>query len=404
MHETRARYVVEELPPFPPPAIGGRLLGGALRAAPRATALARQGRHAAAVRVLARGLRVLEGRERNREGTTCALQLGWLALERGDVVTALGRFETARALAEDPDATVLASVGAGTALIEADRLVEAEAVLRGAVAAAETLQDPDGRASAVAALARCLYWQRRWHDALALIAQCSAGLGSSLSRVRIMAIHARCLAQVGRTSEALRTARESQAAAGSIGDPGDMASAELAVAEALIAAGDADGAQGPLTRAIHIARSAHLPLARVRAFLVLASVNDDGARGLKALGRIRLPPLLAARVARAAASADATAHRPLEPVAQLEVLLGLSQQAADDGAALSSICAAVLERLAAAAVAVIAGDDRVLCLEGRSWPSVSAMSREAFAAGAGFGRRAGVSRRRRQSRFVSAGK
>ncbi len=196
-----------------------------------------QGRHAAAVRVLARGLRVLEGRERNREGTACALQLGWLALERGDAATALGRFETARALAEDPEGTVLASVGAGTALIEADRLVEAEAVLRGAVAAAETLQDPDSRTAAVAALARCLYWQRRWHDALALIAQCSAGVGSPLSRVRMLAIHARCLAQVGRTSEALRTARESQAAAGSTDDPGAVASAELAVAEALIAAG-----------------------------------------------------------------------------------------------------------------------------------------------------------------------
>ncbi|MBA3639071.1 MAG: hypothetical protein H0W53_07280, partial [Acidobacteria bacterium] len=32
VHETRARYVVEEIPPLPLPTIGGRVLGGALRA------------------------------------------------------------------------------------------------------------------------------------------------------------------------------------------------------------------------------------------------------------------------------------------------------------------------------------------------------------------------------------
>ncbi len=379
VHETRARYVVPDVALIPPATIGGRVLGGALRAAPRAAALARAGRHAAAVRVLSRGLRVLQGRERNREATTCALQLGWLALERGDPAAALVRFDAARQIAGDSPRAVLASVGTGTALTDAARFVEAEGVLRGALTSAETLLDADGQMAAVAALARCLFWQKRWHDAIALVARHPPVPGCTAARARLLAAQARCLARAGRTADALCAARESQTASGSADDPGAMATAELALAETLIAAGDADGARVPLSRAIRLARASHLPLVRVRALLLQRSVGSEAGRGLRALARVRLPPLLAGRLEEALASA--AARHALEPVAQLEVLLGLSQRATDDAAALSSICAAVAERLAAAAVAVIAADDRLLCLEGRSWPAGSPTTRTALAGG-----------------------
>ena len=382
VHETRALYVVEELPPLPLPAVGGRVLGGALRAGPRAAALARHGRHAAAERVLSRGLRVLQGRERHEEGSACALQLGWLALERGDPATAVARFEMARELAGESPRSVLASVGAGTALVDADRLVEGEAVLRGALAAAETLQDTDGQTLATAALGRCLYWQKRPHDAIALVALHPDGLGGCVPRARLLATYARCLARAGRTADAVRTARESQTLASAADDPGATASSELALAETLIAAGDADGAGVPISRAIEIARRSHLPLVRVRGLLLQAAAGRDATRDLRPVGRVHLPPLLAARVSSALSSAPVLVQRPLEPVAQLEVLLGLSQRAEDDATGLSRICAAVVERLAAAAVAVVAPDDRLLCLEGRSWSSVSTITKEAFAGGA----------------------
>nr|MDQ3418938.1 sigma 54-interacting transcriptional regulator [Acidobacteriota bacterium] len=332
--------------------------------------------------VLARGLRVLQGRERHDEGSACALQLGWLALERGDPATAQARFEMARELAGESPRSVLASVGAGTALVDADRLVEAEAMLRGALVSAETLQDADGQTSATAALVRCLYWQKRPHDAIAMVALHPPGLGGAAPRARLLAAYARCLARAGRTADAVRTARESQVLANAADDPGAMASIELALAETLIAAGDVDGARVPMSRAMGMARSSHLPLVRIRALLLQASAGGDMRRDLRSLGRVHLPPLLGVRLSSALSSPHAPVQRRLEPVAQLEVLLRLSQQAEDDATALARICAAVLERLAAAAVAVVAPDDRLLCLEGRSWPVVSTITKEAFAGGA----------------------
>ncbi|CAN5760801.1 hypothetical protein BH24ACI5_BH24ACI5_06080 [soil metagenome] len=382
VHETSARYIVDTPADAPPAVIAGRVLGSALRAAPRAATLARTGRHAAAVRVLRRGLRVLVGRGRVREAAVCALQLGWLALDRGDPVAAARDFTNARELAGDSARAVLGSVGAGVALTDQDRLLEAEAILRGALASADTLQDGDARTFAAAALVRCLYWQRRWQDGIAVATQAAAPGPPSDARVRLLGAYARCLAREGRTALAVQIARESQALAGSADRPAATASAELALAEALLCAGDAGGARVSLTRATRLARGAHLPLVRVRALLLHHRSGMRGTeRGLRAVSRVQLPPLLAGRVREALASPEGGASRRLEPVAQLESLLDLSQNAPDDATAVSSVCAAVRTRLGAAVIAITCGDDRVLGFDGRLAPAVPLAVRQAFASG-----------------------
>ena len=389
VHESAAAYGV----PLPaetascraagePPTIGGRLLGSALRAGPRGMALARSGRHAIAVRVLTRGFRVLRGRDRGREAARCALQLGWLALERGDPSTAAGHFAVARDLAGDSALAILGSVGGGVALTDENRLLEAEAVLRGALASAETLQDVDAQVEAAAALTRCLFWQRRWQDGIAVATRRPAPAGGGPAVARLLAVHARCLGRAGRTSAAVQLAREAQAMAACTNDAPAQAATELALAEALLAAGDAAGARVSVTRAIRLARGAHLPLVRVRALLLQAACGaGEGARVLQALSRGRLPPLLAGRVRDAVASPATEAVRTLEPVAQLESLLNVAQTAADDQAALSTVSAAVMARLGAAGIAVVAPDDRMLCVEGRAWHGPVRAVGQAFAGG-----------------------
>lgn len=382
VHETSPRYVVEAPAAILPPVVGGRVLGSALRAVPRAAALARAGRHGAAARVLTRGLRVLQGRDRRREAAECALQLGWLALHRGDPGGAAPHFAAARDLAGDSARAVLGSVGLGVALTDEHRLLEAEAALRGALASAATLQDPEAHTAAAAALTRCLYWQRRWHDGIATAERHPAAAASDASRARLVAAHARCLARAGRTARAVTLAREAQSLAGTAADSATLASAELALAEALRLAGDVEGARVSLTRTDRLARAAHLPLMRARALLLQPSaVTRDPARALRALARVRLPPLLAARVREALATPGSGTALRLEPVAQLESLLDLSQKASDDEGALGRVAAEVLARLGAAAVAVVSADERVLSLEGRAWPGVPRAVRQALACG-----------------------
>jgi DNA-binding NtrC family response regulator len=121
---------------------------------------------------------------------------------------------------------------------------------------------------------------------------------------------------------------------------------------------------------------------RARALLLQPSAaTRDPVRALRALTRVRLPPLLAARVREALANPASGPALRLEPVAQLESLLDLSQKASDDEGALGRVAAEVLTRLGAAAVAVVSADERVLSLEGRPWPGVPRAVRQAFACG-----------------------
>jgi len=380
IHETAPAYVVEPIPEPEPPTIGGRVLGAALRAGVRSRLLAAGGRHAMAARLLERAIRVLRGRDRSVEAARCAIQLGWLALDRGRTAAARTAFETARELAGDNPCALDAAVGSGVALADDGHLVEAEAMLRGVVAAATTVDHVACAQAATGALARCVLWQDRLEEALALTGtDCGAPMETA-SAARLLGVAARAHARLARTAAAVRTAREAQHLAVR-GDAGVQISAELALAESLGAAGDADGARAALTRVVRLSRSHHLPLARVRAVLVASSTGDrrGSARALARLKALKLPPLLAQRVERAMCSRP---DKRIEPVAEVEALLMLSQLAPDDAAAAGELCKTVASRIGASTVAIFSHDDRTLALHGRGWPSVPVMVRQVAAEGA----------------------
>ncbi|HEY0873954.1 MAG TPA: sigma 54-interacting transcriptional regulator [Vicinamibacterales bacterium] len=377
IHETAPAYVVEPVHEPEPPAIGGRVLGAALRASDRARRLAAVGRHAMALRLLGRAVRVLRGRDRTIEGARCAIQLGWLSLDRGRPAAARQAFDTARELAGDHPLALDATIGAGIALTDDGRLVEAEAMLRGVVAAATTIDRAHCAQAATAALARCLYWQDRFEDALALTSMNAGGPRDPVSFARLLSVASRAQVSLARTAAAVRTAREAQRLAAG-GEGRIQIAAELALAESLGAAGDIQGARAALTRATRLSRLHHLPLARVRAMLV-ASAHQDPRVSTRTLARLRalkLPPLLAERVQRAIST---PAGKRIEPVAEVEALLMLSQRAIDDATAAAEVCKTLASRVGAVTVAIFSHDDQTLAIHGRGWPSVPTIVRQVAA-------------------------
>jgi DNA-binding NtrC family response regulator/tetratricopeptide (TPR) repeat protein len=372
VHETPGTYTVEESPPTEPGIICGRVLGAALRAQHRAGVLASKGRHAGAVRLLERGIRVLDGRERAADAAECALQLGWLLLDRGRTAAAWDAFERAQRYGAGAAAGIHATIGLGVTLTDDRRLIEAEAVLRGALAAAETIGHPESCVAAAAALARCLMWQARHEEAVAAAAAARERIVDAALLAPLLSALARSLARLGRLPLAVRTARDAQRGGASAG-PRAAASAELALAESLGAAGDVEGKRAALARAVRIARVSHLPLVRVRAALIQ---DNRPASTTARLKKLRLPPLLAHRVA------QATAPPPvrIEPVAEIEKLLDVAQRAADDGTAATRICGAVCERLGATTAAIFARD-RALAVHGRGWTDLPLMAKQVLAHG-----------------------
>jgi transcriptional regulator with AAA-type ATPase domain/tetratricopeptide (TPR) repeat protein len=380
VHEARAEFTEPPVEPVTdPPVIAGRLLGAALRAAERSAALQRAGRHAAAARVLDRGVRVLVGRQRRQEAAACTLERAVLALDRGHLDTALAAFASAGDLAPGSELAVRAAVGLGVALTDAARFAEAEAALRGGLAAAVLNGYESASVSAAAALARCLLWDGRSAEAMAVVTTHRGVAASRAQRARLLGVLARCEMRMGRIPAAVASAREGQQAAQGNDDPRVIASLDLTVAQALAAAGDAAGARAALGRAVRVARASHLPLFRIRRDLLTIAWRDPGwQRCATVLRRARLPRLLADRLAVALDGARST----LEPVSELEHLLDLTQRSPDERTALARICKAVGERLGAGTVAVITPDDRTLAIEGRSSRQLSPGLREVVSCGA----------------------
>ena len=404
IHETPQEYIVTDPQPctVTTQQSPGRTLQAALRATARAEALAARGRHAAAGRLLLRASRVLSGRGRAEDAATCLVRAGALALDRGRTRQAASFFDDARALSPGGAAALRAAVGLGEAWIEDLRLVEAEAVLRGAFAAAEAVPDRIATVAAAAALVRCLNSQERASEAVAVAAGvdwqdddvAAAGLLAALSRSQ---------GALGRTASAVRLARRAETVTSGATNAAARVTVDLALADALASAGDTTGMIDILTRARRDARLAHLPLASISACLIecehgdyllrASPERDRRIRQLRAFERLALPRLLRTRVAAAIASLEKPRIPPAslqnrsdeirrEAADALEVLLRACHQAQDDGAALGAVCAATLQRLRAATVMVIAGQDRrVLASQGRGWPAASTVIAQALAAG-----------------------
>ena len=411
VHETPQEYVLD---PSPAPAVAPslpRMLSVALRAPARAQVLARRGRHTAARRALERGARVLAGRDRAEEAAECLVGAGWLALDRGRPADAARLFSDARERSPSGAAAIRAAAGLGASWIDDLRFVEAEAVLRGALSAAQTVGDSAGALLALAGLVRCLYHQDRSGDAVAAAASVDWREDDRAGSAQLLAVLSRCHSALGRTATAMQLARRAQELAAAGAGPHAAIGAELALAEALGAAGDRPGMQERLRRVCSMARSAHLPIEAIRAEVALCEQSAGGdktereraLRRLRVMKKLALPRILADRISATAqaleqpqrATRDDTpqaareSHR--EAAEALEMLLQVCQQAADDPAAIAAICAAVQRRLQAATVMVLAVTDRrVLACEGRGWVAHSSVVAQALVTGTAAATDAGV--------------
>ncbi|HXG55365.1 MAG TPA: sigma 54-interacting transcriptional regulator [Vicinamibacterales bacterium] len=399
VHERPEAYLVQPAVAAPRgrPA---RTLTTALRAASRAAALARVGRHAAATRALLRSSRVLDGRGRAEEAAHSLVLAGRLALARGHTCEAASRFEQARLRSGAGAAAFLAAAGLAEAWIADARLTEAEALLRGSLAAAETLGDLRSASIIAAVLVAALHTQGRDGDGIALASMREWSDGPEESAA-LQAATARCHAAVGRIATAMRLARAAQASAALSEQPALLAGVALCLADVLASAGDTVGMAAALAGARDIARRAHLPLLLAHARLTEWEHLKGGAgsglrlrRELTALGRLALPRSLRERLDAALAQPD---HGPCGPSVPglttvpdahragadaLESLLQERQHAADDPAAVAAVCATLVRRLdAASAMILSAADRRVLALEGRPWVAHSTVVEQALTTG-----------------------
>ena len=396
VHESRHAYEIERPAPAsgPPDRPERRTAGGPVeRSLGRAESLARQGRHAAATRLLSRAGRVLDARGDADRAARAWLLLGSLARDRAHPREAMEHFERARGRAIAPALSVTATVELGHALIDMGRLVDAEAAARTALVAAERLSDAEAAGCAAAALARCLLWRGEAHDALTILRTtpetCAPGV-----RAYSQALQARAFLAEGAIPFAVRSARSAVALAESAGDPRAVAAAYRALGAAISAAGDRDSAAKHFAEGIRVAAEAHRPLTvlRLRLTAADASVPVAGRPIERVLAHGRDWPLLLRFLARAVRARlagedlDAAtrsflatsgalaltrpmAAPPVNPVADLESFLELAHHASDERAAVERITCELQTRLRAITVLVVTGspERRTIAVGGRPW-------------------------------------
>ena len=384
-------------------------LGRLLADAPgRGARLAEHGRHAAAIRLLSRAGRVLEGRGDVGRAAACGYALGWVERSRGRSDRALAAFERTRLLAGDGRLGLLAAIGIAVTWTDDDRLPEAEAALRGLLSAAAVTDAPDVTRAAARALARVLARQSRHDDVVdglrPLVRDVPADVESWALLSRAHAALGDCRAAVAAASSALAAAERK--------GPGRLHLISCrAMAAAQSALGDRTRTGEWLRRALRVASSAHLPIAGLRIRAQLLAVGSDSPQPVRAraAGRLRaaatrwsLPQAIRSEVI---AACDAAAHpaapadddRVDQALKDLQRFLHATQIASDDGAALEGLCASAIERLRAATVQVVAGGDtpRIVARVGRPWQGDTSVAERVLCGGGGT--RAGMEPDSRQA-------
>jgi DNA-binding NtrC family response regulator/tetratricopeptide (TPR) repeat protein len=375
VHETRPAYVVSDIPPrVTPPRRMGTVLQ---RAGTRAVKLAASGRHGEACRLLERAIRVLEARGEDEHAAACATRLGWILRDRGRSTDAAHAFDRARQRAGGTPAGIGAGVGLGVVWTDEGRLIEAEAALRSAQAAAEILHNPETVRAAAIALARCLLWQDRRAEAAAVLepvltTDVSSDAWALASRIRLA---------TGDIRQALTAAGDAMARADRTSHPRDIAVAARAVAEARAAAGDLPAGREAVARGLQAAAAAHQPLTSIRLRIVLlkilrASSATTGeasrlAEQLRIARRRDLPALLERELAAVCEPArpPSIATATSQSWTALSEFLEIAQAAPDDSTATTGICDAVCRHLRAATVVIVSGEPgiKLLAQAGRPW-------------------------------------
>ena len=404
VHETPAPYGARPPADVAAPVHRPRRMASALaRAERRACALANAGRHGTAVRLLERAVRLLDARGDGPQAAQCALRLGWIARSRGDGAAARRHVERARGLTQDSAVQAAASAAAGVLWTDEGRHAEAEAALRGALAAATELGRVDLARRAALGLARGLLWQERTAEALSALEGLSDPALPDVA-CEALALAGRIHACTGDVGAALGAASQAVQRCAALADGRLEASAHRAMALALAVAGDADGAASHAAAGLRAATRAHLPLTATKlraAWLVALRIGGrDEAAAARVEANLRkthggrpVPLVLRRQIERALGPREP--GRPLfrigtprpDPSGVVSELVDTAQRAPDDAAALTRVLESIVERLHAASGILLSGADgaRVMATAGRTWRERSTAARRALDTGLRIG-------------------
>jgi DNA-binding NtrC family response regulator/tetratricopeptide (TPR) repeat protein len=379
-------------------------IGRALRDAPeRGMRLACRGRHGSALRLLTRATRVLEVRGDRRLAAACDEAAGWIERNRGRSARAEEAFERSRRLGGDDDSATRAAIGVGVVWTDLERFTEAEAALRGAQAAADLLNDRVLAGRARRALARCLFWQERYDEALVhLESDCSAASergAEHQASVEAHAMTARIKIRIADLRGAMTAASAAVRAAEAMDDARPRALAARAMALVQIEVGDDEQAREWIERGLRAASAAHLPILGVRLralrWIQESEVYGSNGRGsearLRGLLRIqRLPPIVRRELETlrdARASARGRSSQPgyfdERALRDLQSLLELAHGAPDEQTALERLCQTVGDALGAVTVQIVASGSEglVLARAGRPWAGDTRVIQRALTGG-----------------------
>ena len=390
------------------PAIGTWPAPGELAALRRrmetACRLLKSGRHEPGERALRQTIGALARRGDWAQAGTGALALASCQLKRGRPRDAQAVLEEAKeywSRGTDDGPLVETATLVGATWIDLARLDEAESVLGAAFATGRAGNHGPPAARAGLMLARCLFWRGRYTEAdqtLASVADASVtdpiAVRASVLASRVAVGRRDLVRAVGRAVEAVDCARGS-------GDAGLVAEAAAGAAFAHLAVGDLDTTERDVAECLTAARSVRDPLRGIRARLLLAeSARRRGRRGavttllqrLSTLGGAGVPPIVRVRCAllKDLVTATATEHQVVErhvaatglkalalfapldgqPTRQGSIaapalddvveILRVCQNAEEETAVLTDVCARLRRQLRAAAVAFVAVDGATL--------------------------------------------
>jgi DNA-binding NtrC family response regulator len=374
---------------------------GGLPAIRRRTAAALEslgrGRHARADRALRQAIAAFTRRGADRDATHAALDLAASLLKRGrpqDAGALLADARTTGARAADEIALLRLAMLSGHAAIDNARLDEAEALLSGAMAAAEGLKQYPAERAARLGLARCLFWRGQFEKGWQLLDAIDPRAPDDRESVELAAERSRLSIGRGDLESGVSAAAAALLRADRLGGPALHAQAACAAAFAQLNAGDPESARAMVARCVGAARLAHDPLLALRARLVGAECDRrQGRRGpgitlirrIRRMSRAPLPRVLSARTDLLAdLLTGATGVEPHDVAAQhvrstglgglalfapprpsqgpgltvvrdLVDILQCCHVAADDAGVLAALCARLRVALDAAAVGFFAG-------------------------------------------------
>ena len=278
---------------------------------------------------------------------------------------------------------VQAVIGRGVVWTDQYRFHQAEAALRAAVVSASVLESPCLTDRACLGLARCLYWQGRYDEAIAVLGGAFEDRQPDEAAVEAWTLMSRSRAAGGDLPGALRAANRALEHLGIVRAPRVAVHVLCAMAVVQRCVGDSSQQRLWSERALQAATAARLPLAalRARGLLVEASIGDNDPRLARWLGHLRaalvrrpLPETVRREIqgvclAQSRAPAARAAMFSERALRELEKLLELSQAASSDAEAADAVCRFVLERSRASGVQIVAtvAAPRVISRAGRPW-------------------------------------